>query len=176
MKKTIFLILCILCSLGAMAQKKSITGVVTDASGESVIGASVVEVGTTNGVITDIDGKFTLMVDPNGKIKVSYVGYQPQVLDVKGKNSFNIKLKEDSEMLDEVVVTGYGGKQLRTKVTNSIGKVKEDVLQKGLFSNPAQALSGAVSGVRVLQTSGDPGATPTIILRGGTDYNGTDLH
>ena len=173
MKKTIFLILCILCSLGAMAQKKSITGVVTDASGESVIGASVVEVGTTNGVITDIDGKFTLMVDPNGKIKVSYVGYQPQVLDVKGKNSFNIKLKEDSEMLDEVVVTGYGGKQLRTKVTNSIGKVKEDVLQKGLFSNPAQALSGAVSGVRVLQTSGDPGATPTIILRGGTDYNGT---
>ncbi|WP_049133273.1 TonB-dependent receptor plug domain-containing protein, partial [Bacteroides fragilis] len=63
--------------------------------------------------------------------------------------------------------------QLRTKVTNSIGKVKEDVLQKGLFSNPAQALSGAVSGVRVLQTSGDPGATPTIILRGGTDYNGT---
>ena len=125
MKKTIFLILCILCSLGAMAQKKSITGVVTDASGESVIGASVVEVGTTNGVITDIDGKFTLMVDPNGKIKVSYVGYQPQVLDVKGKNSFNIKLKEDSEMLDEVVVTGYGGKQLRTKVTNSISKVKE---------------------------------------------------
>ena len=88
------------------------------------------------------------MVDPNGKIKVSYVGYQPQVLDVKGRNSFNIKLKEDSEMLDEVVVTGYGGKQLRTKVTNSIAKVKEDVLQKGLFSNPAQALSGAVSGCK----------------------------
>ena len=104
MKKTIFLILCILCSLGAMAQKKSITGVVMDASGESIIGASVVEVGTTNGVITDISGKFTLMVDPNGKIKVSYIGYQPQVLDVKGRNSFNIKLKEDSEMLDEVVV------------------------------------------------------------------------
>ena len=72
----------------------------------------VVEVGTTNGVITHIvTGKFTLMVDPNGKIKVSYVGYQPQVLDVKGKNSFNIKLKEDSEMLDEVVVTGYGAKK-----------------------------------------------------------------
>ena len=141
MKKTIFLILCLLCSIGAMAQKKSITGVVTDASGETVIGASVVEVGTTNGVITNLDGKFTLMVDPNGKIKVSYVGYQPQVIDIKGKNSFNIKLKEDSEMLDEVVVTGYGGKQLRTKVTNSIAKVKDDVLQKGLFSNPAQALS-----------------------------------
>ena len=140
MKKTIFLILCILCSLGAMAQKKSITGVVTDASGESVIGASVVEVGTTNGVITDIDGKFTLMVDPNGKIKVSFVGYQPQTIDVKGKGSFNIQLKEDSEMLEEVVVTGYGGKQLRTKVTNSIAKVKEETLKQGMFTNPAQAL------------------------------------
>ncbi|UVS19422.1 TonB-dependent receptor [Bacteroides fragilis] len=173
MKKTIFLILCILCSLGAMAQKKSITGVVTDASGESVIGASVVEVGTTNGVITDISGKFTLMVDPNGKIKVSYVGYQPQVLDVKGKNSFNIKLKEDSEMLDEVVVTGYGGKQLRTKVTNSISKVKEEALKVGLFSNPAQALSGAVAGLKVTQASGSPGATPTIVLRGGTNLDGS---
>ena len=139
MKKTIFLILCLLCSIGAIAQKKSITGVVTDATGETVIGASVVEVGTTNGVITNLDGKFTLMVDPNGKIKVSYVGYQPQVIDVKGKNSFNIKLKEDSEMLDEVVVTGYGGKQLRTKVTNSISKVKEESLKVGLFSNPARS-------------------------------------
>ena len=173
MKKTIFLILCILCSLGAMAQKKSITGVVTDASGESVIGASVVEVGTTNGVITDISGKFTLMVDPDGKIKVSYIGYQPQVLDVKGRNSFNIKLKEDSEMLDEVVVTGYGGKQLRTKVTNSISKVSEESLKVGVFSNPAQALSGAVSGLKVTQSSGNPGSTPTIVLRGGTEWDGS---
>ena len=173
MKKTIFLILCILCSLGAMAQKKSITGVVTDASGESVIGASVVEVGTTNGVITDIDGKFTLSVDPNGKIRVSYIGYQPQVLDVKGKNSFNIKLKEDSEMLEEVVVTGYGGKQLRTKVTNSIAKVKDEALKFGLFSNPAQALSGAVAGLKVTQASGSPGAAPKVTLRGGTNFDGS---
>ena len=117
MKKTIFLILCILCSLGAMAQKKSITGVVTDASGESVIGASVVEVGTTNGTITDIDGKFVLNMNPDGKIRVSYIGYQVQTIDLKGKTSFRIQMKEDSEMLEEVVVTGYGGKQLRTKVT-----------------------------------------------------------
>ena len=173
MKKTIFLILCLLCSIGAMAQKKSITGVVTDAIGETVIGASVVEVGTTNGVITNLDGKFTLMVDPNGKIKVSYVGYQPQVIDIKGKNSFNIKLKEDSEMLDEVVVTGYSGTQLRSKVTNSISKVKEEALTTGLFSNPAQALSGAVSGLKVIQSSGNPGVAPTIILRGGTNLDGT---
>lgn len=173
MKKNIFLILCLLCSIGAMAQKKAITGVVTDAIGESIIGASVVEVGTTNGVITDIDGKFSLSVNPNGKIKVSYVGCQPQTIDIKGKANFKIQLKEDSEMLEEVVVTGYGGKQLRTKVTNSISKVSEETLKVGLFSNPAQALSGAVSGLKVTQSSGNPGSTPTIVLRGGTNLDGT---
>lgn len=172
MRKSIFLILCLLCSVGAMAQK-TVSGVVTDATGEAVIGASVIEVGAAgNGTVTDLDGKFTLTVSPDGKIQVSYIGYQTQTLSAKDKSFFKVVLKEDSEMLQEVVVTGYGGKQLRTKVTNSIAKVKEDVLQKGLFSNPAQALSGAVAGVRVFQTSGDPGATPVIVLRGGTDYNG----
>ena len=78
---------------------------------------------------------------------------------MKGKGSFNIQLKEDSEMLEEVVVTGYGGKQLRTKVTNSIAKVKEETLKQGMFTNPAQALSGAVAGLSVSQTSGNPGSS-----------------
>lgn len=173
MKKNIILMLCLLCSLGMMAQTKSITGVVTDGAGEAIIGASIVEVGTTNGVITDLDGKFTLSVNPNGKVKVSYIGYQSQTIDVKSKNSFKITLNEDSEMLDEVVVTGYGGKQLRTKVTNSISKVKDEALTVGLFSNPAQALSGAVSGLKVTQSSGSPGASPTIVLRGGTNLDGS---
>lgn len=173
MKKTIFLILCLLFSLGAMAQKKSITGVVTDISGEAVIGASVVEVGSANGVITDLDGQFVLSVEANGKIQISYVGYQTQVINVKGKDSFKVVLKEDAEMLGEVVVTGYGGKQLRTKVTNSIAKVNEESLKVGLFSNPAQALSGAVAGLKVIQSSGNPGAAPTLVLRGGTQLDGT---
>ena len=173
MKKMLFLMLCLICSMAVMAQKKSITGVVTDAMGEAIIGASVVEVGTTNGVITDLDGKFILSVNPDGKIKVSYVGYQTQTVDVKGKTSFTIKLKEDSEMLGEVVITAYGGKQLRTKVTNSIAKVKEETLKQGLFSNPAQALSGAVAGLSVSQTSGNPGSAPTLVLRGGTNFDGS---
>lgn len=174
MKKSILLlILCFFCSIGAMAQTKSITGVVTDATGEPIIGASVVEVGTTNGIITDIDGKFALNANPNGKIKISYIGFQTQTIDLKGKTSLKIQMKEDSEMLQEVVVTGYGGKQLRTKVTNSISKVSEESLKVGLFSNPAQALSGAVAGLKVTQASGSPGATPTIVLRGGTDFNGS---
>ena len=118
MKKDILLLmLCLFCSIGAMAQTKTITGVVSDAAGEPIIGASVVEVGTTNGTITDIDGKFVLNMNPDGKIRVSYIGYQVQTIDLKGKTSFRIQMKEDSEMLEEVVVTGYGGKQLRTKVT-----------------------------------------------------------
>lgn len=76
-------------------------------------------------------------------------------------------------MLGEVVVTGYGGQQLRTKVTNSISKVKQESLNVGMHSNPAQALSGAVAGLKVIQSSGSPGATPTIILRGGTNLDGT---
>lgn len=173
MKKTIFLLLCILCSVGAMAQKKNVTGVVTDNANEAVIGASVVEVGTTNGVITDLDGKFSLSIEPNGKIQISYIGYQTETIDTKGKTTFNIKLKDDAEMLEEVVVTGYGGKQLRSKVTNSIAKVNESTLKQGLFSNPGQALSGAVAGLSVTQNSGDPGAAPTIVLRGGTNFNGS---
>lgn len=141
MKKDILLLmLCLFCSIGAMAQTKTITGVVSDAAGEPIIGASVVEVGTTNGTITDIDGKFVLNMNPDGKIRVSYIGYQVQTIDLKGKTSFRIQMKEDSEMLEEVVVTGYGGKQLRTKVTNSISKVKEETLKQGLYSNPGQAL------------------------------------
>lgn len=173
MKKALFLLLCILCSVGAMAQKKTVTGVVTDNANEAVIGASVVEAGTANGVITDLDGKFSLSIEANGNIQISYIGYQTETIDTKGKTSFNIKLKEDSEMLEEVVVTGYGGKQLRTKVTNSIAKVSEETLKTGLFSNPAQALSGAISGLKVIQSSGSPGSTPTVILRGGTNLDGT---
>lgn len=174
MKKDILLLmLCLFCSIGAVAQTKSITGLVTDGAGEPIIGASVIEVGTTNGIITDIDGKFSLTVNPNAKIKITYIGFQAQTIELKGRTSLKIQLKEDSEMLEEVVVTGYGGKQLRTKVTNSISKVNEESLKVGLFSNPAQALSGAVAGLKVTQASGSPGATPTIVLRGGTDFNGS---
>lgn len=174
MKKNILLLmLCLFCSIGAVAQTKSITGLVTDGAGEPIIGASVIEVGTTNGIITDIDGKFSLTVNPNAKIKITYIGFQAQTVELKGRTSLKIQLKEDSEMLEEVVVTGYGGKQLRTKVTNSISKVNEESLKVGLFSNPAQALSGAVAGLKVTQASGSPGATPTIVLRGGTDFNGS---
>ena len=173
MKKTFLFFLCLLCVIGAMAQKKTITGVVVDVAGEPVIGASVVEVGTTNGTITDFDGNFSLSVNPNGKIQVTFVGYKTEVVPVKNQTVLNIKLKEDSEMLGEVVVTGYGGKQLRSKVTSSIAKVSEESFKVGVFSNPAQALSGAVAGLKVTQSSGNPGSAPKLVLRGGTEWDGS---
>lgn len=154
-------------------QAGTCTGVVKDANGEAVIGASVVVKGTTNGVITDIDGNFILSNVKSGDIiSISYIGYSTKEVKWTGQ-SLIVTLSEDVAILDEVVVTAYGGRMQRSKVTNSISKVDSEVLSSGLHSNPAQALSGAVAGLSVRQTSGDPGATPTIILRGGTSLDGS---
>ncbi|MGL5318378.1 MAG: SusC/RagA family TonB-linked outer membrane protein [Bacteroidales bacterium] len=173
MRKHLLIFFLMITSMAMYAQGKLIKGVVFDAQKEPVIGASVVEEGTTNGTVTDFDGNFQLKVGANAKIRISYVGYTPSTVLVGDKVNLTIVLKEDSEQLEEVVVTGYGGKQLRTKTTNSIAKVKEDVFAKGVFSNPAQALSGAVAGLRVVQSSGNPGASPAIVLRGGTNLDGS---
>ncbi|ADV44730.1 TonB-dependent receptor [Bacteroides helcogenes] len=172
--KRLFFMLCLLTSVSLWAQK-TVKGIVVDNAKEPIIGASVVENGTTNGVVTDIDGKFTLKIGENAQVKISFVGYKTKMISAKQFNGGEmvIRMDDDSELLQEVVVTGYGGKQLRTKVTNSISKVEEKTLSQGLFSNPAQALSGAVAGLQVQQTSGNPGATPTITLRGGTNFDGS---
>lgn len=149
------------------------TGIVTDSGGEPIIGANVTAKGTTNGTITDINGRFSLDVNEQDVLVISYIGYETYELKTSGKQSFTIILKEDAQALDEIVVTAYGGRQLRSKVTNSISKVKDDVFTTGIHANPAQALSGAVSGLRVQQTSGNPGDVPTMVLRGGTNLDGT---
>lgn len=172
MKKSIYLILCLLCSIGAMAQTKSITGVVTDGTGETVIGASVVEDGTSNGTITNIDGKFTLNVAQGAKVTVSYIGYQSQTFTVGNENTYNIVLKEDTEVLDEVVVTGYGGSQRRATLTTAISKLDNAVLKNAAFSNAGQSLQGSVTGLRVVNKSGQPGSDPDITLRGGATITG----
>lgn len=154
-------------------QNRTCSGVVTDATGETIIGASVVVKGTTNGTITGIDGDFSLSnVKKGDVIVISFVGYVTQEVTWNGQ-ALNVTLKDDSKQLEEVVITAYGGKQLRSKVTNSIAKVDKETIASGIHANPAQALSGAVAGLQVRQTSGDPGATPTLILRGGTSLDGS---
>ena len=153
-------------------QSETATGTVVDAMGP-VIGASVVVKGTTNGVITDFDGNFSIPGVKKGAIlEISFVGYATKEVTWNG-TPLNVTLEEDTKVLDEVVVTAYGGKTLRSKMTNSIAKVDNEVLESGLHSNPAQAHSGTVAGLQVRQTSGDPGATPTLIRRGGTGLDGS---
>ena len=174
MKRFLFVFVILGISMLVLGQNKTITGFVFDSKNEPAVGASVKEVGTINATMVDIDGSFSLTLKgENSKISVSFIGFKEQIITVGTKTEFKVVLEEDSKLLDEVVVTGYGGSQLRTKVTNSIAKVKDETLKQGLFSNPAQALSGAVAGLSVSQTSGNPGSTPTLVLRGGTNFDGS---
>ena len=129
-------------AIDAVQQAKKITGTVTDAMGP-VIGANVLEKGTTNGVITDIDGNFTLNVQPGATIVVSFIGYQPQEIVVGNQTSFKIQLKEDAELLDEVVVVGYGT-QTKREITGSITNVTAEDFNQGLTRNAADLLQGKV--------------------------------
>lgn len=150
----------------------ALTGVVVDETGEPLIGASVRVVGTTLGTITDLDGNFNVPgVEVGSMIEISYIGYATQTIKFDGK-PIKVTLKEDTGMLEEVVVLGYGVAQKRSKVTNSVAKVSEETLTIGASANPAQALAGAVAGVKVDITSGKPAATPTITIRGGSNYDG----
>ena len=147
-------------------------GVVVDNIGEPLPGATVRVIGTSQGTITDIDGKFKLPdVNIGATLEISFVGYAPQSVKFTGKD-LKIIMAEDNTVLGEVVVIGYGVTQKRAKVTNSISKVSEETLSVGANANPAQALAGAVAGVKVDIMSGSPAATPSITLRGGSNYDG----
>ena len=145
----------------AWAQQR-ITGTVTDSKGEALIGVSVVEAGTTNGATTNIDGQFTLNVKPGARLNVSYIGYNTQT--VAARNGMTVTLQEDNQLLDEVVVVGYGTMR-RKDVTSSITTVQAKDLNQGVFTDPASLLQGKVAGLTVT-TTGDPNGTPSITLRG----------
>ena len=153
--------------------KKEVSGVVVDERGEPVIGVNISEKGTTNGTITDMDGRFSFKVGNNSSLLVSYIGYDGQEISVRGKNQFNITLKENLQALDEVVVIGYGT-QSRELLTTSVSKVDNKVLESVPYGNLASALQGSVSGVRVQSTSGQPGEAPRIVVRGGTSIQNPD--
>lgn len=149
------------------------TGVVVDAQGEPLIGASVVVKGTTIGATTDTDGAFRLVgVKQGATVHVSYIGFESVDVKWNGGN-LQIVLREDDNSLNEVVITGYGGQQRKTKVTNAISKVDSKALEVGSHTNLGAALSGAVPGLAIKQTSGAPGSQPSIVLRGGTNFDGS---
>lgn len=138
-------------------QNRQITGIVKDATGEPVIGANVVEKGTTNGTITDVEGRFSLSVAPNATLIISYIGYTSTEVVVKEQSSVNIILKEDSETLDEVVVVGYGT-QKKSTLTGAVSSVKSEQLTVAPVANVTNSLSGKLPGLITQQSSGMPGS------------------
>lgn len=151
-----------------------VSGVVKDVTGEPIIGANVVEKGTTNGSITDIDGKFSFSISkPVVTLSVSYIGYQPQDYAYKGQGSVIITLKEDLQNLDEVVVVGYGVAKKRD-LTGSVASVKGEKLQETASLSALQAMQGRAAGVTIIQTSAKPGEEASIRVRGNRSLKATN--
>ena len=172
MKKLVML--CMAASMSsslAFAQSK-ITGVVKDSTGEPIIGASVTIKGAQGvGAVTDIDGNFSLTV-PSGKkqLLVSYIGFTPQTVDVNGKNTFTIVLKEDNQTLNEVVVVGYGTMK-KSDLAGATGSMDEKKMKGSIITNLDQSLGGRVAGVTSMATSGAPGSSTSIRVRGQATIN-----
>jgi TonB-linked SusC/RagA family outer membrane protein len=155
--------------------KKTVTGIVVDTGNEPVVGANVVEKGTTNGTVTDIDGQFTLDVQHDAVLQVSYIGYVPQEIGSSswGEGARTIRLLEDTQALDEVVVVGYGTMR-KSDLTGSTASVKSETLAQRTVTSFNQALSGKVSGVSISTNSGRPGGRATVRIRGSSSISVTN--
>lgn len=154
------------------AQQITVQGVVKDQTGETVIGASVMEKGTTNGTITGIDGDFFLNMSPNGTLVVSFVGYKTQEVQVKGQKQLQVVLSEDAEMLDEVVVIGYGTMK-KSDLTGAVSSIGNKDIKDSPVSNLGQAIQGKISGVQIVD-AGKPGDNVSIKIRGLGSINNCD--
>ena len=155
------------------AQSIRVQGVVNDNASESIIGANVTEKGTTNGVITDLDGKFSLSVQKGATLVISYIGYVTQEIPVENETELKVILKEDSKALEEVVVIGYGTAR-KSDVTGSIASVGGDKLREVPAADVSYALQNRIAGVDMSQTSSRPGATMQIRIRGTRSLSATN--
>lgn len=153
--------------------KKKVTGTISDETGLSVIGANVVEKGTTNGVITDLNGNFTIEVADNAILKVSYVGYSTSEMRVGNRTHLAIQIKEDAELLDEVVVIGYGVVK-KSDLTGSVSSVKSEEVNAYPSANLLQAISGKTSGMEIKQNTGAPGGSISVRIRGANSVQGSN--
>lgn len=173
MRKYLLTLLCLCLSTYMLAQQKSIAVKVVDTHNEPVIGASVLEKGTSNGTITNLDGECTLKVSPEATLIISYIGYQKQEISAAGKNNLSVVLEEDAEQLDEVVVVGYGV-QKKSSLTGAVASVSSKEIVKQVSSNVASTLQGRTPGVEILQQAGVAGADVNIIIRGAASFGATE--
>ena len=159
-------------SQGSQKTKK-ITGTVTDTKGEPVIGASVLVKGAGTGTVTDVDGNFTLDAPTDALLAVSYIGYKTQEVKVGSKNSYSIQLQDDTEVLDEVVVVGYGV-QKKSSLTGAVASISSQEISKQVSSNVASSLQGRTPGVDIVQQAGVAGADVNIVIRGAASFGATE--
>ena len=152
--------------------KKQITGKVVDAQGDAIIGANIIETGTTNGTVTDMDGNFSLPVENNGILKITYIGMTTQEIDVAGKNVLNIVLEEDMEALEEIVVIGYGTME-KKDLTGAVTGMRKDVLEQTRSSSFVNSMQGRVAGVHITSGSGEPGSGAKVVIRGANTLTGS---
>lgn len=150
-----------------------VTGRILDANGSPIIGATIKEKGTTNGTITDFDGNFALNVEDKAILEISYIGYKPQEISAVLGKPISVTLGEDTEVLDEVIVVGYGV-QKKSSMTASVASVSVDEIQKQVASNVASTLQGRIPGVEVLQKGGEAGADVKILVRGAGTFGETE--
>lgn len=178
MKRILFIVCCLCASMLAFAQQQTVTGTVYDESGLPLIGVSVQEKGTSNGAITDIDGKFSVKLSPEatggGKILIfSYIGYKTQEVSLDGRTDIQVTLSEDAEQLEEVVVVGYGV-QKKSSLTASVASVSNKEIVKTMSSNVASTLQGRMPGVDIVQQAGVAGADVNILVRGAASFGATE--
>ena len=159
--------------LPVVSQQKSyaLTGNIVDGKGEPIIGANVVLKGSATGVVTDVDGNFSMNVSEKDVLMISYIGYNSLEIPVKGQKSLNIVMKENVESLDEIVVIGYGTMK-KKDLTGSVSAIKADEITAFTVSNPIQALQGRVPGVVLSQNTGDPSGDYSIRIRGVNSIKG----
>lgn len=170
-KKAVLLVGGCLMTLNVLGQN-TIKGHVVDANGEPVIGASIMVKGTKNGAVSDLDGDYTITDVKDGATLVySYLGYLSQEVVIKGQKTVNITLKENNEVLDEVLVVGYAVGSKRT-VSGAVDRIKKEDMNKGVVTSPAEALKGKVAGVVISQSGGDPTSSPSIRVRGTSSLSG----
>ena len=167
---TLMALLCMQSFAGA--QEKKVSGQILSEDGLSLPGVSIVVKGTTSGTASDIDGNYSILVSSNDVLIFSFIGFVTQEIAVTGQSEINAVLVENAAQLDELVVVGYGS-QTRSQMSTSVSKLDTKVLESSPRANLATALQGTIAGLRVTNNSGQPGSTPSIVLRGGSSFDGS---
>lgn len=171
-KRLLLCLMTLLMPLSLLAQDIKVQGVVKDQTGETVIGATVMQKGTTNGTVTDFDGNFSLTVPSNATLTISYIGFATQDIPVNGQTEFSIVMKDDAQTLSEVVVVGYGTMR-KSDLTGAVGSLAAKDMENSPVANIGQAIQGKIAGLQVVD-AGKPGDNVSIKIRGLGSINNCD--